>query len=137
MDLKMRKIKVALDKKGYHLQYRQYYYAEDPDAPLYNSEKKIAAALAREDHPVAHLAGDSLFAYMEHGAPIDHDIVFRAQFHAGPVAMATPDADGQPDRAAGLLGGTQAGQAGEDAAADSAAHLHHRLSGAGPDGRSA
>jgi hypothetical protein len=90
MDLKVRKIKVALDKKGYHLQYRQYYYAEDPDAPLYNSEKKIAAALAREDHPVAHQAGDSLFAYMEHGAPIDHDIVFRAQFHAGPVAMATP-----------------------------------------------
>jgi VWFA-related protein len=90
MDLKMRKIKVALDKKGYHLQYRQYYYAEDPDAPLYNSEKKIAAALAREDHPVAHQPGDSLFAYMEHGAPIDHDIVFRARFHAGPVAMATP-----------------------------------------------
>jgi VWFA-related protein len=90
MDLKERNIRVQLDRKGYHLQYRQYYYAEDPDAPLYNSEKKIAAALAREDHPVAHLPGDSLFAYMEHGAPIDHDILFRAQFHAGPVAMATP-----------------------------------------------
>jgi VWFA-related protein len=90
MDTKMRNIRVALDKKGYRLQYRQYYYAEDPDAPLYNSEKKMAAALAAEDHPVAHLPGDSLFAYMEHGAPIDHDIVFRAQFHAGPVAMATP-----------------------------------------------
>jgi VWFA-related protein len=90
MDMKVRNIRVALDKKGYHMQYRQYYFGEDPDAPLYNSEKKIAAALAREDHPVAHLPGDSLYAYMEHGAPIDHDIVFRAQFHAGPVAMATP-----------------------------------------------
>jgi VWFA-related protein len=90
MDTKVRNIKVELDKKGYHLQYRQFYFAEDPDAPLYNSEKKIAAALAREDHPVAHLPGDSLFAYMEHGAPIDHDVVFRAQFHAGPASMATP-----------------------------------------------
>jgi VWFA-related protein len=90
MDMKVRNIRVALDKKGYHMQYRQYYFGEDPDAPLYNSEKKIAAALAREDHPVAHLPGDTLFAYMEHGAPIDHDVLFRAQFHAGPVAMATP-----------------------------------------------
>jgi VWFA-related protein len=89
MDRKVRNIRVGLDKHGYHLQYRQFYFAEDPDAPLYNSEKKIAAALAAEDHPVAHLPGDSLYAYMEHGAPIDHDIVFRAQFHAGPVAMAT------------------------------------------------
>lgn len=90
MDTKVRNIKVELDRKGYHMQYRQYYFGDDPDAPLYNSEKKIAAALAREDHPVAHLPGDSLYAYMEHGAPIDHDIVFRAQFHAGPVAVATP-----------------------------------------------
>jgi VWFA-related protein len=90
MDMKVRNIKVALDKKGYHMQYRQYYFGEDPDAPLYNSEKKIAAALAREDHPVAHLPGDTLYAYMEHGAPVDHDVLFRAQFHAGPVAMATP-----------------------------------------------
>ena len=89
MDRKQRNIKVDLDKKGYHLQYRQYYFAEDPDAPLLNDEKKLAAAVEQDDHPVAHLPGDSLFAYMEHGAPIDHDIVFRAQFHAGRAAMAT------------------------------------------------
>lgn len=90
MDQKERKIRVELNKKGYHLQYRQYYFAEDPDAPLMNDDKKRAAAVEQDDHPVAHLPGDSLFAYMEHGAPIDHDIVFRAQVHAGRAAMATP-----------------------------------------------
>ena len=91
MDQKQRNIKVELNKKGYHLQYREYYFAEDPDAPLLNDEKRRAAAVEQDDHPVAHLAGDSLFAYMEHGAPIDHDIVFRAQLHAGKAAMATPE----------------------------------------------
>ncbi len=90
MDSNMRKIRVSLDRKGYELEYRRYYYAEDPDAPMTNDQKKLAAAVQLEDHPVAHLPGDSLYAYMEHGAPVDHDIVFRAQFHAGPAAMATP-----------------------------------------------
>jgi hypothetical protein len=49
------------------------------------------AILAVADQVVAHKQGDSLYAYMHHGAPIDHDIVFRAQFHAGPEAVATPD----------------------------------------------
>jgi VWFA-related protein len=75
--------------KGYNLEYRRYYYAEDPDAPLTNEDKQRAVAVA--DQVVAHKAGDSMFAYMQHGAPADHDIVFRAQFHAGPVAMATGD----------------------------------------------
>lgn len=90
MDLKQRNIKVHLNEKGYHLQYRQYYFAEDPNAPLLNDEKRAVAAVEQDNLPVAHLPGDSLYAYMEHGAPIDHDIVFRAQFHAGKVAMATP-----------------------------------------------
>ncbi|HEX4006415.1 MAG TPA: VWA domain-containing protein [Acidobacteriaceae bacterium] len=91
MDAKVRNIRVNLDRSGYHLAYRQYYYAEDPDAPMTNAEKRTAAAVALDNHPVAHLPGDSLFAYMEHGAPIDHDIVFRAQFHADPAKMATPE----------------------------------------------
>ena len=90
LDTKQRNIRVSLGQKGDHLEYRRYYFAEDPDQPQTNDEKRRAAAVQIDDHPVAHLPGDSLFAYMEHGAPIDHDIVFRAQFHAGPVAMATP-----------------------------------------------
>ncbi len=88
-DGSMRKISVKLDKKGYLVEYRRYYYAEDPNEPLTNEEKKAAMAVA--DQVVAHKQGDSLYAYMQHGAPTDHDIVFRAQFHAGPAAMATPD----------------------------------------------
>ena len=90
MDSKQRNVRVNLDHKGYNLEYRRYYYAEDPDAPMTNDQKRAAAAVQLDDHPVAHLPGDSLYAYMEHGAPADHDIVFRAQFHAGPAAMATP-----------------------------------------------
>ena len=85
----MRHIRVDPSHKGYNLEYRRYYYAEDPDAPLTNDEKRVAMAVA--DQVVAHKAGDSMYAYMQHGAPIDHDIVFRAQFHAGPVAQATPE----------------------------------------------
>ena len=88
-DGKMRHIRVVANHKGYNLEYRRYYYAEDPDAPLTNDEKRVAMAVA--DQVVAHKAGDSMYAYMQHGAPIDHDIVFRAQFHAGPVAQATPE----------------------------------------------
>jgi hypothetical protein len=88
-DGSVRRIIVNLGKKGYTLEYRRYYFAEDPDAPLSNDEKRAVLAVA--DQVVAHKEGDSLYAYMQHGAPIDHDIVFRAQFHAGPAALATPD----------------------------------------------
>jgi hypothetical protein len=47
--------------------------------------------MAVADQVVAHKAGDSMYAYMQHGAPIDHDIVFRAQFRAGPVVQASPE----------------------------------------------
>lgn len=87
-DGKVREIRVNLDKKGAVLEYRRYYFAEDPNEPLTNEEKRGVVAVA--DQVVAHQQGDSMFAYMKHGAPIDHDLVFRAQFHAGPVAMATP-----------------------------------------------
>jgi VWFA-related protein len=85
----IRRIRVNLNRKDCLLEYRRYYFAEDPNAPLTNDEKRDALAVA--DQVVAHKEGDSLYAYMQHGAPLDHDIVFRAQFHEGPEAMATPD----------------------------------------------
>jgi len=88
-DSKIRTIRVGIDRKGYNLEYRRYYYAEDPDKPIWEDEKR--AAVAVQDQVVAHLPGDSMYAYMQHGAPADHDVLFRAQFHAGPAAMATPD----------------------------------------------
>lgn len=88
-DGRQRNILVDVDRKGYKLEYRRYYYAEDPDAPLTNEEQRGLMAVA--DQVVAHHAGDSMYAYMQHGAPAAHDILFRAQFHAGPAVMATPD----------------------------------------------
>lgn len=91
-DSSQRNIQVTVDhgdRNKYTLEYRRYYYAEDPDAPLTNDEKKAAMAVA--DQVVAHKPGDSMYAYMQHGAPVDHDIIFRAQFHAGPAALATSD----------------------------------------------
>lgn len=84
-----RNIQVSVDRRGCRLEYRRYYYAEDPDAPLTNEDRRGLLAVA--DQVVAHHAGDSMYAYMQHGAPAAHDILFRAQFHAGPAAMATPD----------------------------------------------
>jgi VWFA-related protein len=86
-DQRLRKIRVEMDKKGYHLEYRRYYFADAPDTPLTKNEKKVAMAVA--DEHAAHKQGDELFAYMQHGAPDAHEIIFRAQFHAGSKAQAT------------------------------------------------
>jgi VWFA-related protein len=88
-DGKMRRIRVTVRHRNYGLEYRRYYFADAPNAPLTDDEKKMAAATA--DQVAAHEPGDSMFAYMEHGAPEAHGILFRAQFHAGAAAMATPE----------------------------------------------
>ncbi|HTW49324.1 MAG TPA: hypothetical protein VMD92_15330, partial [Acidobacteriaceae bacterium] len=40
---------------------------------------------------VAHHVGDSLYAYMVRGAPMAHDVLFRAQVHAGEAKLATAE----------------------------------------------
>lgn len=87
-DGKMRNIRVALSRKGDSLSYRKYYFADQPNAPLTNDEKRIAAATAGQN--VAHHIGDSLYSWMEHGAPMAHDILFRAHVSSAPAEMATP-----------------------------------------------
>lgn len=84
---KERKIKVGLDKKGYQLSYRRSYYSEDPYAPVMHkvSTKEELAP------PPPRKPGDSLIANMEFGAPVAHQLIFRA--HVQPVgapAMGTP-----------------------------------------------
>jgi VWFA-related protein len=89
-DGKVRHISVLLAKKGYHLSYRREYYADDPDSPK-PSSKKEASALA-EARPAASHPGDSLYAYMQRGAPMAHQLFFRAHVHAvGPPALGTPE----------------------------------------------
>jgi VWFA-related protein len=86
-DQRLRKIRVEMDKRGYHLEYRRYYFADAPGTPILAREKKVAEAVA--DQHAAHKQGDTLYAFMQHGAPADHDVLFRVQFHAGPKTPAT------------------------------------------------
>lgn len=88
-DGQLHKVEVSLSKKGYNLEYRRFYYADDPNKPLTTDEKRYAAAIA--DHVVAHQPGDTMFAYMERGAPTAHQILFRAHVSAGAAALATPE----------------------------------------------
>ena len=80
-DGKLRHIKVELAKQGYHLAYRRQYYADVEAAP-----DPVDAAAAK----LLKLAGaapppDTLFAYIRHGAPMSHDLLFSA--HVVPVGQ--------------------------------------------------
>lgn len=86
-DGKLHKIKVELTKPGYTLEYRRSYFDDDPQKPLTHEEQRWAEAVANQ--VVAHRPGDSLYAYMVQGAPVAHDVLFKAEIHPGPTAMAT------------------------------------------------
>lgn len=86
-DEKLHNIEVKVDRPGYKLQFRRSYFDDDPQKPLTREETLFAQATASQ--VVAHHPGDTLYAYMVQGAPIAHDMLFRAQIHPGPTAMAT------------------------------------------------
>jgi len=93
-DGKMRRIQVQLAgaDKSYHLAYRRGYLAtasESPIMPVYTDRKHQQEALqdASNQRPI----GDSLSAYMQRGAPIARDVIFRAHVSAlSPAHLATP-----------------------------------------------
>jgi VWFA-related protein len=81
----MRHVQIDLAKHGYRLEYRRAYYG--------NAESKKAEP-AREKPVIAELAplavtkaSDSLFPNMQHGAPIAHQLLFRA--HIQPLSQAS------------------------------------------------
>ena len=85
-DGKLRKIGVSLDKKGYQLAYRRAYYGSDTDVPM--ATPKSQASLP----PPPRKPGDTLYANMEHGAPIAHQLIFGTHIHAvGSPAMGTAE----------------------------------------------
>ena len=75
----MRKIRVELAEKGYHLEYRRGYLATGPQSPILPSMDK-----PRKGDETLNLRpiGDSLSAYMQHGAPIARQVYFRAHVRA-------------------------------------------------------
>jgi VWFA-related protein len=79
----LRHIEVNLAKKGYNLSFPRSYYAFDVDAPLRHVSDLT------QPHPLEK-PGDSLYADMQHGAPLAHELYFRAHVHVlGAPLMAT------------------------------------------------
>lgn len=85
----LRKIHVDLSNREYKLSYRTYYYAVETAFPMpainsKNSDSPQPAA--------ARSVTDSLYANMQHGAPLAHQLVFRTHMQvAGPPAPATTE----------------------------------------------
>ena len=80
-DGQLRKLHVELAKRGYQLAYRRSYYAYNPDLPAPQGTRK-AGDSAREAVP-----RDALFVNMQHGAPLTHQLLFKA--HLQPLGVPT------------------------------------------------
>ena len=91
---RLRRINVAISKRGYHLAYRRSYYANSSYANPGSSPAEPLGAWrsASELEPLmVSRPADSLYPNMQHGAPLAHQLLFRAHIHPlGPPAKATP-----------------------------------------------
>ncbi len=91
-DGKLRNISVRLNipNKELHLEYRRGYLATAPESPImpvYERRKQEKLDQGLTLRPV----GDSLSAYMQHGAPIARQVYFRAHVQiVSPPQLATP-----------------------------------------------
>ena len=88
-DGKLRHIKIELAQHGYHLAYRREYFADpevpEPDPPPGSVAAKMQAAGVKAPP-------DTLYAYIRHGAPMSHDLLFSAHAQAiGAPRLATPE----------------------------------------------
>ena len=78
-DGRLRRIKIEIAKKGCRLEYRRSYYGNaDPRKTEAVKEKTASAELTPLglDKP-----SDSLYPNMQHGAPMAHQLLFRAHIH--------------------------------------------------------
>jgi VWFA-related protein len=80
-DGQFRHIKILMDKSGYTLQYRQGYYADDPDARRQHAT--VAPATASQDQ---------FIALTQHGLPDFSQIIYKA--HLYPAKMQPPPGAG-------------------------------------------
>ncbi len=85
-DGNLRRIRVDLARKGYTLSYRRAYFGGDTEAPI------RAPKSAPDATPPPRKIGDTLYANMERGAPIAHQLIFGAHLRTvGAAAMGTPE----------------------------------------------
>jgi hypothetical protein len=85
-DGSLRKIRVDLASKGYHLAYRRSYYATAPDASRLSVVSQTSGSHEPQPAPIRAI-GDSLYANMQHGAPLAHQIIFRAHVRSSGVPV--------------------------------------------------
>jgi VWFA-related protein len=89
-DGRLRHIHVELAKRGYHLAYRRSYYG-NPNTAEPAPSKALRAASELVPLQMTRPA-DSLAPNMKHGAPVAHQLLFRAHIHAlTPPAKATAE----------------------------------------------
>jgi VWFA-related protein len=85
----LRAIRVTLSNHSYQLAYRRSYYGTDIDAPRSNANFHV---VDMPETPAPRKLGDSLYANMQHGAPMAHEVYFRVQIHpVGTAGLATPE----------------------------------------------
>jgi len=89
-DGRLRHIKVELAKHGYRLEYRREYYGTIDSRKMESPRER---AVAGELAPIeVSRPSDSLYPNMQHGAPIAHQLLFRAYVHpVSAVAKATKE----------------------------------------------
>ena len=85
-------VRLTQPRKGLHLEYRRGYLATAPESPI----MPVRAKPRKEDKINEDLnlrpVGDSLSAYMQHGAPIARQVYFQAHVHAiTQPRLATPE----------------------------------------------
>lgn len=93
-DGSLRNISLALDKKGYEIAYRRFYYATDASdatkvsTPAENAPTARAVKASLAAQPVM----DTLSANMQYGAPMVHQLVFVVKAdREGNPALGTPE----------------------------------------------
>jgi VWFA-related protein len=83
-DGRLRHIQIDLAKRGYRLEYRRSYFGNADVKKIQAGQER--ASIAESKPAGASKAADSLYPNMQHGAPIAHQLLFRA--HIEPVSQA-------------------------------------------------
>jgi hypothetical protein len=84
----LRNIRVSLARPRCQLQYRRSYYADDPYSPTARQSKTIDSDHDTPEQFAVNAHERPLYAGLQHGAPLVHQLVFKVRVHAvgGPTA---------------------------------------------------
>jgi hypothetical protein len=89
----LRNIRVSLTRPNCQLQYRRSYYADDPYSPTAKQSKTSDSAQEIPEQFAVNAHERPLYAGLQHGAPLVHQLVFKVRVHA--VGGPTPATEEQ------------------------------------------